>query len=193
MSAPGDPRRPAAFLDRDGTIIRDMVYLNDPSQVELLPGAAEALRRLSAAGIPLVVVTSQSGIGRGLITQDQYDRVRMRLDDVLAAEGVRLLGTYMCPHHPDFDGPCPCRKPGTLLYRQAADEHRLDPARSWFIGDRWRDAAPAFEFGARGIVIPSDVTTPDDLARAEADPRLLVTQSLGTAADVVLADWADLP
>src|ERR1043165_7644342 len=116
------PRR-AAFLDRDGTIIRDTEYLRDPEQLELLPGAAGAIKRLNDAGWPVIVVTNQSGIARGLMTEQDYERVRMRLDRMLAAEGARVDATYHCPHHPEYTARCECRKPGTKMYRDAAAEH----------------------------------------------------------------------
>src|ERR1043165_567656 len=146
------PRR-AAFLDRDGTIIRDTEYLRDPEQVELLPGAAQAIRRLNDAGWPVIVVTNQSGIARGLLTEQDYERVRMRLDKVLAAEGARINAPDHCPHHPEMTGPCDCRKPGVKLYGDAAKALDLDMQASWYVGDRIRDVAPGDHFGGRrGLV-----------------------------------------
>jgi D-glycero-D-manno-heptose 1,7-bisphosphate phosphatase len=134
--------RSAVFLDRDGTIIRDADYVKVPADVELLPGAARAIARLNARGLPVIVVTNQSGIARGLLTQADYDAVRRRLDDLLAADGARVDATYVCPHHPDYGGACDCRKPGTLLYRQAAAAHAIDLSRSTFVGDRWGEGGP---------------------------------------------------
>ena len=177
--------RPAVFLDRDGTIIIDRHYLGDPAGVELLPGAAAAIARLNAAGIPAILVTSQSGIGRGYFTVDDYRRVSARLDEVLAAEGARLDGSYVCPHAPNPEAPCACRKPGVLLYERAMQEHDLDGKRSFFIGDMWRDVAPARAFGARGILIPTHETPPAEreVAAIEAE----IAPSLGVAVDRVLA------
>ena len=179
------PPRPAVFLDRDGTIIIDRHYLGDPAGVELLPGAAAAIARLNAARIPAILVTSQSGIGRGYFTMEDYGRVSARLDEVLAAEGARLDGSYMCPHAPDADAPCACRKPGVLLYERAMQDHGLDGKRSFFIGDMWRDVAPARAFGARGILIPTHETPPAEreIAALEAE----IAPSLGVAIDRVLA------
>ena len=102
MPAPaGQSPRPAIFLDRDGTIIRDTEYLRDPDQVELLPGAAQAIKRLNDARWPVIVVTNQSGIARGLLTEQDYERVRMRVDKSIAeAAGAKIDATYHCPHHP---------------------------------------------------------------------------------------------
>jgi histidinol-phosphate phosphatase family protein len=145
--------RPAVFLDRDGTIIEDPGYLGDPERLRLLPGVAQAIGRLNRAGIPVVVVTNQSGIARGLLDEAAYQATRARLDRVLAGEGARLDGHYHCPHHPDITGPCDCRKPGLLLYRRAARELSLDLEASWWIGDRSRDVEPATALGGRGILV----------------------------------------
>jgi histidinol-phosphate phosphatase family protein len=145
--------RPAVFLDRDGTVIEDAGYLRDPEQVHLLPGAAEAIRRLNSSGLPVLVVTNQSGIARGVLSLDQYRATEARLDQLLGTEGARLDGHSFCPHLPEISGPCDCRKPGTLLYRQAAERLNLDLGRSWWVGDRVRDLLPAKSFGARGILV----------------------------------------
>jgi len=177
-------RRGAVFLDRDGTIIHDAEYLQDPDGVELLPGAGQAIGQLNSRGIPVIVVTNQSGIARGLLTEADYEAVRARLDELLAAEGARIDASYFCPHHPDFTGPCDCRKPSTQLYRRAAADHGLDLTRSTFIGDRWRDVAPALELGARGILVSASSTPPAELKEAEA--RAEVAPSLREAVELLL-------
>jgi D-glycero-D-manno-heptose 1,7-bisphosphate phosphatase len=177
--------RRAAFLDRDGTIIEDATYLADPSAMRLLPGAAEAVRRLNAAGVPCVVVTNQSGIARGLVTEDQYEGTRRRLDALLASQGAELTAHYHCPHHPDISGPCECRKPGTQLYRRAAAELGLDLATSLFVGDRWRDVAPGIAFGGIARMVPSPGTPAEELDRASAEG--LLARTLADAADEFLA------
>ena len=113
--------RPAVFLDRDGTIIVEKVYLSDPAGVELIPGAVEGLHRFCRAGFLLVVVTNQAGIARGRYTIDDYRAVEDRLSEMLGEHGVSLDATYFCPHHPDWTGPCDCRKPATGMHMQAAD------------------------------------------------------------------------
>jgi histidinol-phosphate phosphatase family protein len=176
--------RAAAFLDRDGTIIRDTEYLRDPEQVELLPGAASAIRRLNDAGWPVIVVTNQSGIARGLLTEQDYERVRMRVDKLLGEAGARIDATYHCPHHPDLTGPCECRKPGIKLYRDAAATHDLDTAKSWYVGDRLRDVSPGDHFGGRSVMLIVESTP--DADRAGAESRTTAT-SLAVAVDVILA------
>lgn len=175
-------RRGAAFLDRDDTIIRDVHYANDPARVELLPGVARAIQRLNEAGIPVVVISNQSGIARGLITQEQYEAVHARMLALLSAGGARVDATYICPHHPDFTGPCECRKPGTLLFRRAADELALDLKASWYIGDKLRDVSPAEALGGTGILVPSASTLPDDVTRAREKHRVARTLDEAVAA-----------
>ena len=179
------PLRPAVFLDRDGTLIVDEHYLSDPERVRLRPGAARAVARLNAAGLAVVVVTNQSGIARGLFTEDDYARVRERADALVAEGGGRIDATYHCPHHPDFGPPCGCRKPGIALFQQAASEHALDLARSAFVGDRFRDVSPAARFGALGVLVPSPDTPFADVERAR--DAHAVSTTLDAAVDRVLA------
>lgn len=179
--------RPAAFLDRDGTIIDDIEYIARPGDVRLIPDAAAAIARLNDAGIPVVVITNQSGIARGYFDEATYERVRDRVAALLAAGGARIDATYHCPHHPDITGPCECRKPGTLLYRRASQELGLDLERSAYVGDRWRDVAPARELGGRGILVPRAATPPAERERAERDARL--APSLTAAVDDLLGTY----
>jgi histidinol-phosphate phosphatase family protein len=174
-----------AFLDRDGTIIHDAKYIRDPADVALLPGAAAAIARLNRAGVTVVVVTNQSGIARGWLTTDDYEAVRQRIDALLAREGARIDSTYMCPHFPEISGPCDCRKPGVKLFRDAIADFGIDPARSVFIGDRWRDVAPAATLGGRAILLDVSSTPPADRERARVE-GLLTAHSLGEAVDQFL-------
>jgi len=175
--------RPAVFLDRDGTIMEDAGYVADPAAVRLLPGAAEAIARLNQAGLPVIVVTNQSGIARGLFDETAYAATARRLDELLAAAGARIDGHYHCPHHPDFTGPCECRKPGPQLYRRAAADHGLRLARSWWLGDRLRDVLPAEHFNGRGLLIGQP---PEGELSTPAAGRFPVVQDLAAAADIIL-------
>ena len=172
--------RPAAFIDRDGTIMRDASYVRNPDDVELLPGAADAVRRLNDRQVPVIIVTNQSGIAREWLTVRQYETVRDQLNELLRAHGARVDETYMCPHHPSITGPCNCRKPGMALYRQAIADHHLDPSRSLFVGDRWRDVAPASVLGGLGILLDVESTPPDDLERARSE-SIMTAPSLDAA------------
>jgi D-glycero-D-manno-heptose 1,7-bisphosphate phosphatase len=177
--------RPAVFLDRDGTVIRDEHYLTDPNRVALLTGVAAAIARLRAGGYAVIVVTNQSGLARGLITPSQYAAVSARVDALLAAAGTRLDATYMCPHHPDVDGTCDCRKPAPGLFTRAASDHGLDLRRSVLLGDRWRDIAAASDLGARGLLVVGPETPPADIERARSEAG--VARSIEAAADRILA------
>lgn len=175
----------AVFLDRDGTIIADVGYLRDPEQVRLLSGAAQAIRRLNENGWLAVVVTNQSGIARGLLTEEDYRRTERRLDELLAQAGAHVEGHYWCPHLPDVSGHCECRKPGTLLYRQAADRFDIDLGKSWWVGDRARDVVPAAAFGGHGVVLldePATAELPGGITH-----RVLQAPDLASAVDLILA------
>lgn len=145
--------RPAAFLDRDGTITSDTGFVRDPASVVLLDGAAAAIARLRTAGFAVVVVTNQSGIARGIISWDDYHAVAARVERLLAAAGAGIDATYVCPHHPSITGPCDCRKPGLKHYREAAARLDLDLARSCWVGDRPSDLEPALALGGRGLLV----------------------------------------
>src|SRR5216110_3335231 len=143
----------AVFLDRDGTIVEDPGFLHEPGKVKLLPGAADAIKRLNEHGYLVVIVTNQSGIGRGRYTVLDYSAVQRRLVELLEAHDARLDGAYFCPHHPEFTGPCECRKPGLLLFREAQAALGLDLTRCCWVGDRLSDVEPARKLGGRALLV----------------------------------------
>ncbi len=165
----------AVLLDRDGTLVVDVPYNGDPRLVEPMPGAREALDRLREAGIPLGIVSNQSGVGRGLLTLDQVEAVNRRVE--------QLLGPFdawaVCPHAPE-DG-CECRKPRGGLVRQAAEELRADPARCVLLGDIGADVDAARAAGARAVLVPTSLTRREEI---EAAPE--VAPDLLTAVELVL-------
>ena len=184
------PRPSIVFLDRDGTIIEDTHYIKDPDSVRLLPGAAEAIAALNRENIPVVVATNQSGIARGLISVAEYEAVCDRLDELLAAHGAKIDASYFCPCHPDFSGPCECRKPAAKMFRDAIRDFGVEAAGAVYIGDRWRDVAASKELGGRGIIISSPMTSEDDRQRAReagienaADLQEAVTRILSLTED----------
>jgi D-glycero-D-manno-heptose 1,7-bisphosphate phosphatase len=177
--------RGAVFLDRDGTIIEDAGYLRQPEQVHLLPGSAE-IRRLNEAGLPVIVVTNQSGIARGILTADDYQATQRRVDELLEREGARIDAHYFCPHLPELTGPCECRKPGLLLYRQAAERFDVNLKASWWVGDRIRDVIPAESFGARGILVRTGAGV-EEAARPDA-ARFIQTRDLAEAVELITRD-----
>jgi D-glycero-D-manno-heptose 1,7-bisphosphate phosphatase len=142
---------PAIFLDRDGTIIVEKNYPSHPDQVALLGRAVEGLRAMAKHGFPFVVVSNQSGIGRGYFSVDQADAVEARVKQLLAREGIQIAGWYRCPHAPGED--CACRKPLPGMIHSAARDLDLDPARSFVIGDKWSDIELAAAIGAAGILV----------------------------------------
>jgi len=152
--------RRAVFLDRDGTLIEDVSYLRDPAQVRLLHCAADAVRRLNEEGLLAIVVTNQSGIARGMLTERDYSAAVRRVDELLAGQGARLDAHYHCPHLPEIDGPCRCRKPGPLLYEQASERFGLDLEASWWVGDRLGDVEASRLFGGRGILLDGGPVSP---------------------------------
>jgi D-glycero-D-manno-heptose 1,7-bisphosphate phosphatase len=143
--------KPCVFFDRDGTLIEERNYLADPGGVVLLPGAAEAVRRAREAGFLAVVLTNQSGVGRGYFTMNEVEAVHRRLRELLAAEGAELDGIYVCPHAPEAG--CNCRKPRTGLVQQAARELDVDIPRSWVIGDKAADLELARNAGMRAALV----------------------------------------
>ena len=161
--------RIAAFLHRDGTIIRDANYVRDPNDVVLLRGAASAIKRLNDADVAVVMITNQSGIARKFLTRADYNKVHARLEELLAKEGAHLLATFMCPHYPSIDGECDCRKPGLGMYRSAIAEYGIDPTRSLFTGDRYRDVSPGVALGGRAILLDVDSTPKEDRDRANRE------------------------
>lgn len=185
-------KRPAVFLDRDGTLIEPVPYLADPEKVRLLPGAATALRRLRFAGFACVLVTNQSAIGRGWMTEEDYEAVAEALDGRLRGEGIKLDGTYYCPVAPEGSDrrtvEHPDRKPGPGMLLRAARELRLDIARSWMVGDMLSDALAGRNAGCKGTIL---VRTGEDGEGHEAvsDPAVdHLVADLTEAAKVILKE-----
>lgn len=168
-------------LDRDGTLIVERHYLSDPDAVELIEGAGDALRRLAGLGRGLVVVTNQSGIGRGLFDHERLEQIHARVEALLAREGVRLAGIYFCPHHPE-DG-CACRKPGTALLDRAARELGFEPRRAFVVGDMASDVELGRAVGATTVL----VRTGHGAREAESGARRAdhVVDDLGAAAALI--------
>ncbi|HEY3285933.1 MAG TPA: HAD family hydrolase [Gemmatimonadaceae bacterium] len=178
-------RRRAVFLDRDGTLIVDKHYLKDPAQVELIADVANAVRVFNYALVPVIVVSNQSGIARGLLTEQDYRAQRARIDDLLEERSAYVDDHYHCPHHPDISGPCECRKPGIGMFEQAIVEHQLDAGASFYIGDKLRDLLPALRYGGRGMLVPSAATPREDIVAAQ-EAGFDVVPSLTDAAALAL-------
>jgi D-glycero-D-manno-heptose 1,7-bisphosphate phosphatase len=182
--------RPAVFLDRDGTVIVEREYLSDPEGVILVAGAVESLGALREAGLVIVIVTNQSGIARGLYSEADYHAVAARLEEILTAEGVPVDATYFCPHHPDFTGPCACRKPSVGMYLQAALDLGLDLGSSFYVGDRLKDVEPAVELGGRGILVRTGYGAEEEAGLPEGS---WVSDDLPGAAALIVKVLEDAP
>jgi histidinol-phosphate phosphatase family protein len=158
--APAAPPPAAVFFDRDGTLVVDVPYNGDPARVRLAPGARAAVQRLREAGIPTAVVSNQSGIARGLLTDQQVHAVNARIEELLGPLG----GWHYCPHGPE-DG-CTCRKPEPGLVLRAARHLGVDPARCAVVGDIGADVEAALAAGARAVLVPTPETLPEEVAAA---------------------------
>ena len=174
----------AVFLDRDGTIIEDSHYIKSPDSVRLLPGAAQAVRRINDAGALAIVVTNQSGIGRGFFTVEDYENVRAHFEALLAADGAHIDASYYCPDHPSVSASSECRKPGTRMFEEAIRDFALDANRVAYVGDRWRDVAAAKKLGGRPIMIASPMTTDADREKAREE-QIETTDSLASAVEML--------
>jgi D-glycero-D-manno-heptose 1,7-bisphosphate phosphatase len=171
----GEPGSIAVFLDRDGTLIEEVDYLERVEQVALYSWSIDGVRLLNRAGIRVFVVTNQAGVARGYFTESVVADVHRHIDSLLASGGARIDAYYYCPHHPEgavetYRRSCDCRKPGRGLVDRAAREFGIDPSRSFVVGDRWLDIQLARAVGARAVLVrtgfgsiaerqqPSDVT-----------------------------------
>jgi histidinol-phosphate phosphatase family protein len=158
----------AVFLDRDGTIIYDVGYPRDPRQIRLLPRVGGALARLRRQGFSLVLISNQSGIGRGVLTLEETERVHRQVVSSLAEYGVGLDAAYYCPHAPEEQ--CRCRKPSPEMLLRAARELGLDLSRSFMVGDKPSDIEAGKRAGCRTILLTSNPVSsgfdpvPDDIA-----------------------------
>jgi D-glycero-D-manno-heptose 1,7-bisphosphate phosphatase len=171
MTASTETRAPAVFVDRDGTIMEDADYCSDPKEVEIFPGVPESLRRLKSNGFKLIIITNQSGIGRGFFTIEQYRAVEA---EVLRQLGDGLIdASYFCPDVPGQHSSC--RKPAPDMILQAAREHRIDLSRSFFIGDKEIDAECGRNAGVRTIRVQTGFQR----------------DTTGSIADWVASDFAD--
>ena len=183
--------KPAIFLDRDGTMIEDAGYLTRAEDIAFYPWTVDAIRALNRAGFTIVVVTNQSAIARGLLTEAGLAEIHERLDERLQAGGARVAAYYYCPHHPDgpveaYATKCDCRKPACGLVDRAARDLDLDPARSFVVGDKWVDVGLARGVGAISVMVRTgygaaeEATPPADL---QADA---IVDNLAAAASWIL-------
>jgi len=185
--------RPAVFLDRDGTINEQMGYINHLCRFQLLPGVGSAIRSLNERGLPVVVVTNQSGLARGYFPEALLDAVHREMHRLLALAGAHLDGLYVCPHHPEakeerYRLACNCRKPKTGLLEQAAIDLNLDLRRSFVVGDRWSDLRCGAAVGATTILVLTGYGRGDACYIGPGQPVQpdYVAEDLGAAARWIL-------
>ena len=150
--------RPAVFLDRDGTVLEEAGYLDRLERLVFFPFAIDAIRLLNRGGFAVVIITNQSGIGRGLYEESFVHEAHAVVDERVRAGGGRIDGYYYCPHHPNaeierYRQQCDCRKPGPGMLRQASADLDLDLARSFTVGDKWTDVQAGVAAGANGILV----------------------------------------
>lgn len=181
--------RQAVFLDRDGTIVEDADFLTDLAELRILPGAVEGIRKLNEAGFLVLVLTNQSGVARGFLTEGKLREIHEKLSSMLQAQGARIDGYYYCPHHPTIGSPryridCACRKPKPGMFLQAAKEHGLVLDHSFAIGDSLRDGQAAQAAGVRSLL----VRTGPNLEEAVSQPELYWRQAddLLAAAEIIV-------
>ncbi|OLD04676.1 MAG: hypothetical protein AUJ07_03345 [Crenarchaeota archaeon 13_1_40CM_3_53_5] len=167
----------AVFVDRDDTLIADVGYCKDPNRIQLLPGVVKGLQKLSQAGFAIIVVTNQSGVGRGFFTRDDLEAVHARLQSKLEAVGVSLRAIYYCPHLPEDS--CSCRKPRPGLLLQAASEMKLNLRTCFMIGDRELDLSAGRAAGTRTILVSNK--EPQELTDAEHTADFVVKDLVGAA------------
>ncbi len=174
--------RRAVFLDRDDTLMKDVVYCRNPDDVHVLPGAAEGLRMLADAGFLVVITTNQSGLGRGLIKPEELVAVNARLRAELRSRGADFDALYYCPHRPE-EG-CACRKPMPGLLLRAASELGIDLAASYSIGDREWDIDAGRRAGTRTVLVTNAADGSTPTTRADFVCRDLVEAAEAIRADV---------
>jgi heptosyltransferase-2 len=176
------------FLDRDGTTNRDTGYIKTPDELQIFPGAVEAVARLKQAGARVVMITNQSGVGRGLFSVETLGAIHAKLRAAFEAGGAPFDGLYYCPHHPD-DG-CACRKPGTVMVERAVADLGLDLSHAYVVGDQRRDIDLARRIGAKGILMttgPTSAQALEELRQEDAAPDYVATD-LGQAVTWLFGD-----
>lgn len=176
-------KRRFVVLDRDGTLIDECSYLSDPDQVTLISGAAQALRRLKGMGLGVAVVTNQSAVGRGLLSEDRLKEIHHRLREMLKAEGIQLDGLYYCPHKPEDE--CRCRKPSIGLMKKASQELSFDLHRSFVVGDKVSDIEMGRQAGAVTFLVRTGYGTQTAADRSAAPDHIVA--DLTEAAEKIAA------
>jgi D-glycero-D-manno-heptose 1,7-bisphosphate phosphatase len=184
------------FLDRDDTLIANVPYLSDPAGVRLLPGASRALGALRRAGFVLVLITNQSAVGRGLITEHRLEEIHDELGRLLAEQGAALDAIYYCPDVPVGDDRTvvenPNRKPGPGMLHRATADLDLDLEASWMVGDLISDVLAGLNAGCRSILVGASATL-SELPSGAALDRVFTAPDFAAAAELILGDRGGRP
>ena len=185
-------KRPAIFIDRDGTLSHEVGYVNHVSRFRLYPWAVDAVRLASDAGFLVVVVTNQAGVARGYFPESVIHEVHALLRAAMEAGGATLAGIYVCAHHPTLGEPpyrldCDCRKPKPGLLKRAQADLGIDLTRSYVVGDRFGDVQLAWNVGARGVLVKSGYGRGELLHHAQSWPRApdIVAEHLLEAVELI--------
>jgi D-glycero-D-manno-heptose 1,7-bisphosphate phosphatase len=167
-------KKPAVFVDRDGTLIEMVDVLTEPSQVKLLPGVAEAVADLNRRGFLVIGITNQPIMEKGLLSEDGLKAIHGELQKQLAVAGAHFDAFYTCPHKYRAEGQCACRKPGIKLIEDAQAAFPIDMEHSWFIGDRLRDVETGRRAGIKTILVTTGGESADDAFFPDASPDHVV-------------------
>lgn len=178
-------QKPAVFIDRDGTMIKQVEVLTEPAQVELLPGTGEAIADLNRRGFFVIGITNQPIVEKGLLTMEGLDAIHAKLQEMLSSAGAHFDGFFTCPHRFNPQKECECRKPNPGLIRQAQAKFAIDMARSWFVGDRLRDVETGRRVGLKTILVKTGGESKDDEFFPDAKPDF-VADNLPAAAKVIV-------
>jgi D-glycero-D-manno-heptose 1,7-bisphosphate phosphatase len=177
----------AVFLDRDGTIIEDVGYLNTPAEIKFIPGSIAAIKKLKEAGYKVVVITNQAGVARGLITEDMLQTIDKTLHKWILNSGTHLDALYYCPHHAEhgvypYKQACECRKPHPGLLLKAQKDLNIDLAQSFMVGDKATDIEAGQRAGVKTVFVMT--------GRGEVEKSAMKTPPNHSAADLnQAADW----
>lgn len=171
----------AVFLDRDGTIIKDMIYLNDPAKIEVFSESYEAIKLLNDNAFQVFIVTNQSGVARGIVDEYILKKINSLLLEDLKKRRALISEVYYCPH--PVDGGCPCRKPNPGMLLAAIQKHDIDPKKSWMIGDRMSDVEAGIRAGCQSILLQNHMTPPVD---PSYEPAKFISENILTACEFII-------
>jgi histidinol-phosphate phosphatase family protein len=183
----------AVFLDRDGVIVRQIDHLSRPEDLELIPGAGEAIAKLNQAKIPVIVVSNQAGVAKGYLTIEDLQQIHTRLHEQLGEHSAHIDALYFCPHHPQatvnkYLMDCPCRKPGTGMLDKAKQDYNIDLSLSYLVGDATSDILAGKRAGCQTILVQTGFAGKD--GRYEVKPDLVVAD-LAAAVNTILEKTGD--